>query len=87
MYFTGEAEIDYFGSLVLHKGHFNVEEAQKLITDQGYDDKVIDVTHFWATWGIHSFEGELRNGWWVIDRKRSYRHKKKMTRVEIKRAD
>jgi hypothetical protein len=75
------------GDIVIHGGHFSKEEAQQLLIDDMYDEKVADVKHVWATWGFVPDDifgdGERHNGWWIISPHEKYKHRKKMTMIVI----
>lgn len=78
------------GKLVIHGGHFSVEESDKIILEDGCrseDEHVKEVKHKWATWGRlpEEFieEDDYTHGWWIVNpEKRKYKHLKKVTCVE-----
>jgi hypothetical protein len=87
MYKIGEVDMTTEGDIVIHGDHFSKEEAQQLLSEQGYSEKVVSVEHGWATWGFVPDDifgdGEKHNGWWIIAPHEKYKHKKKMTLVTI----
>jgi hypothetical protein len=87
MYKLGEVDMMSDGDIVIHGGHFTKEEAQSLLIEQRYEEKVTDVEHVWASWGFMPDDifddGEKHNGWWIISPREKHKHRKKMTIVHI----
>lgn len=88
MYRKGEVDITYGGDIVIHGGHFSKEEAQAFLKADGYDEIVVDVEHTWATWGfvpddVADKPEDKMHGWWFIEPNDKYKHRKKMTVVEV----